>query len=71
MPDSSFLLINSSPSLAPLVTIVALCHNHAPFLREALDSILAQTYVPLEVWLVDDASTANTPPGTPPGTYNC
>ncbi|MDB5234587.1 MAG: hypothetical protein JWR44_1580 [Hymenobacter sp.] len=42
---------------APVVTIVALCHNHAPFLREALDSIRAQTYPHLEVWLVDDAST--------------
>ncbi|OGX87630.1 hypothetical protein BEN47_00195 [Hymenobacter lapidarius] len=41
----------------PLVTIVALCHNHAPFLREALDSILSQTHPSLEVWLVDDAST--------------
>ena len=41
----------------PLVTIVALCYNHAPFLREALDSILAQTYPNLEVILVDDAST--------------
>jgi glycosyltransferase involved in cell wall biosynthesis len=36
---------------------VALCHNHAPFLREALNSIAAQTYANLEVWLVDDAST--------------
>ncbi|RZK52492.1 MAG: glycosyltransferase family 2 protein [Hymenobacter sp.] len=42
---------------APLVSIVALCHNHAPYLREALDSVLAQTYAPLEVWLVDNAST--------------
>jgi len=41
----------------PLVTVVALCHNHAPFLRQALDSILAQTYTSMEVWLVDDAST--------------
>ncbi|RYU78229.1 glycosyltransferase [Hymenobacter persicinus] len=41
----------------PLVTIVALCYNHARFLREALDSIRAQTYPHLEVWLVDDAST--------------
>ncbi|SHI81335.1 Glycosyltransferase involved in cell wall bisynthesis [Hymenobacter daecheongensis DSM 21074] len=41
----------------PLVTIVALCYNHARFVREALDSILAQTYPNLEVWLVDDAST--------------
>ena len=44
-----------------LVTIIALCHNHAPFLREALDSILAQTYPHLEVWLVDDASTDGSP----------
>lgn len=42
---------------SPIVTVVALCHNHAPFLRQALDSILAQTYSHLEVWLVDDAST--------------
>ncbi|UOQ51330.1 glycosyltransferase family 2 protein [Hymenobacter cellulosivorans] len=41
----------------PLVTIVALCYNHAPFLAAALDSILAQTYPHLEVLLVDDAST--------------
>ena len=45
----------------PLVSIVALCHNHAPFLREALDSILSQTYTNLEVWLVDDASTDGSP----------
>lgn len=51
----------SSASTAPLVTIVALCHNHAPFLREALDSIHNQTYPNLEVWLVDDASTDGSP----------
>ncbi|SMC00319.1 glycosyl transferase family 2 [Hymenobacter roseosalivarius DSM 11622] len=45
----------------PLVTIVALCHNHAPFLREALDSILAQTYSALEVLLVDNGSTDASP----------
>ena len=43
------------------MTVVALCHNHAPFLREALDSVLAQTYPRLEVWLVDDASTDGSP----------
>jgi glycosyltransferase involved in cell wall biosynthesis len=49
------------PAAQPVVTIVALCHNHAPFLREALDSIISQTYQPLEVWLVDDASTDASP----------
>ena len=39
------------------LAIVALCHNHARFVAEALDSILAQTCPPAEVWLVDDAST--------------
>jgi len=45
----------------PLVTIVALCHNHAPYLQEALDSILAQDYAPLEVWLVDNGSDDGSP----------
>ncbi|WP_345235859.1 glycosyltransferase family A protein [Hymenobacter saemangeumensis] len=57
MPDSTVLPSVASPSRVPLVTIVALCHNHAPFLRPALDSLLAQEYPKLEVWLVDDAST--------------
>jgi glycosyltransferase involved in cell wall biosynthesis len=43
------------------VTIVALCHNHAPYLREALNSILAQDYAPLEVWLVDNGSQDGSP----------
>jgi glycosyltransferase involved in cell wall biosynthesis len=46
---------------SPLVTIVALCHNHAPFIREALDSILAQNYPGLEVLLVDNGSTDGSP----------
>ena len=50
-------LIHPQAAELPTVTIVALCHNHTSFLREALDSILNQSYSPLEVWLVDDSST--------------
>ncbi len=47
--------------MPPLVTIIALCYNHARFVRAALDSILAQDYPHLEVWLVDDASHDGSP----------
>ncbi|WKN41474.1 glycosyltransferase family 2 protein [Tunicatimonas pelagia] len=41
----------------PLVSVIALCYNHAQFLEEALSSIAQQTYSAIEVILVDDAST--------------
>ncbi len=41
----------------PLVTVIGLCYNQAPYLREALDSVLAQTYPNLQILVADDAST--------------
>ncbi|ALI98172.1 glycosyltransferase family 2 protein [Rufibacter tibetensis] len=43
----------------PLVSIICLCYNHASFLREALDSVLDQTYPKIEILIVDDLSTDN------------
>jgi glycosyltransferase involved in cell wall biosynthesis len=40
-----------------LVTIVVPCHRQAHFLREALESALAQTYSHIEIVVVDDAAT--------------
>lgn len=42
----------------PLVTVVAICYNHADNLERALDSILCQrTDFPFKVVVLDDAST--------------
>lgn len=42
---------------SPLVTVVCLCYNHAKFVAEALASVFEQTYHPIELIVVDDASS--------------
>jgi glycosyltransferase involved in cell wall biosynthesis len=46
---------------APLISCIVPVYNGERFLAEALDSILAQTYRPLEILLSDDGSTDGTP----------
>lgn len=41
----------------PKVSVIVPCHNAAPYLGEALDSLLAQRPSPWEVIVVDDGST--------------
>lgn len=43
----------------PLVSVVAACYNHARFLKETLDSIVAQTYPNIQLIVTDDASKDN------------
>lgn len=44
----------------PLITVVVPCFNHGKYLREAVESLLAQTYKNLEIIVVNDGSTDNT-----------
>ena len=41
----------------PLVSVVMIFKDAAPFLQEAAQSVLAQTYAPVELLLVDDGGT--------------
>ncbi len=45
----------------PLVSIIVCCHNRAQLLPQTMDSIFAQSYRPVEIVVVDDGSTDETP----------
>lgn len=48
--------VNPSPFVEGLVSVVMPVHNSARFLREAIESVLDQTYQNWELLIVDDAS---------------
>lgn len=49
------MIINSSP----LVSVIALCYNHAQYVVECLESIRKQTYQSIELLIIDDCSKDN------------
>ena len=45
------------PEGTPLVSVVVPCFNHGRYLPECIESIRAQTWTEVEIFVVDDAST--------------
>jgi glycosyltransferase involved in cell wall biosynthesis len=43
----------------PLVTVICICYNQSQFVREAIHSVMSQTYPRIQLLVVDDASTDN------------
>lgn len=54
--SSACLSHPSEPSSAPLVSFLALCHRHAPYVLQCLESIEAQQWPNAEVIILDNAS---------------
>lgn len=50
-------MLNGAHLYNPLVSIVIPNYNHAPFLKERIDSVLNQSYTEFEVIILDDCSS--------------
>lgn len=49
--------MHTTPTPPPKVTVLLSSFNHAPFLRDAIDSVLGQTFADFELIILDDASS--------------
>lgn len=55
----NFITEGAKTMKEPTLSVVMSNYNHAQFIGEALEAILSQSYKPIEIIIIDDASTDN------------
>ena len=57
--NATSVALEESPAkpASVLISVVIVCYNQARYLRDAIESVLAQSYQGAEILLVDDGST--------------
>jgi glycosyltransferase involved in cell wall biosynthesis len=63
MPETRYApIVGGSPrtNTSPSVSVVIVCYNQARYLRDAIESVLAQAFRDWEIVLIDDGSTDET-----------
>ena len=58
--DSANPILSSDSVVTPLISVIVPTFNRRPLLRQALDSVLAQSFRDFELLVVDDGSTDGT-----------